>query len=106
MCEFKIHTPHWIDSAHGAHVRSNIQTMYCSMISSMYAVWLYHYSSSKNQNYAQDGHHSNLISFLGCCFCPGSEVYYLTCAVKLPEDEDFPPAPLTTRGEAVAFEID
>jgi hypothetical protein len=34
------------------------------MISSMYAVWLYHYSSSKNQNYAQDGHHSNLISFL------------------------------------------
>ncbi|CAL1154292.1 unnamed protein product [Cladocopium goreaui] len=30
----------------------------------------------------------------------GSEVYYLTCAVKLPEDEDFPPAPLTTRGEA------
>ena len=64
VCEFKIHTPHWIDSAHGAHVRSNIQTMYCSMISSMYAVWLYHYSSSKNQNYAQDGHHSNLISFL------------------------------------------
>eukprot|EP00435_Cladocopium_sp_Y103_P047501 s999_g14.t1 len=35
----------------------------------------------------------------------GSEVYYLTCAVKLPEDEEFPPAPLTTRGEAVAFEI-
>ena len=42
----------------------------------------------------------------GCCFGPGSEVYYLTCAVKLPEDEEFPPAPLTTRGEAVAFEID
>ena len=33
----------------------------------------------------------------------GSQVYHLTCAVKLAEDEGFPPAPMTTRGQAVAF---
>ncbi|CAE7337266.1 unnamed protein product [Symbiodinium natans] len=34
---------------------------------------------------------------------PGSQQYVLTCAVRLPKDEEFPPEPRTTRGKAVAF---